>query len=230
MIQVGLDDLLLRTDDEVAVRISRGCTTVLALVSFFLAIMGVAENTKIIADINAGNVFTHTFAVFLPVLAPLFLQSLRGARRENQVISEYIASAMPLAVVIAATSLICIASTKDGLNPLTRSLFGTGIALLLMPITGMLILFFFVNTAVTYSVASFIAPTALVIVGRYFVVDPGNQFLIAGMATAAVGFALEAYATSLPTHGWRNSLSSYDVAQAVIVEEESEAFVQSGTI
>ena len=35
--QVCVDDMLLRTDDELTVRVMRGSTTVLALVSVFLA-------------------------------------------------------------------------------------------------------------------------------------------------------------------------------------------------
>jgi len=227
--QVCVDDMLLRTDDELTVRVMRGSTTVLALVSVFLAMLGAPGGMGVIAEIDAGNLFALVFGVLLPVLAPHFLQSLRGAQREDRVISEYIAAAMPLAVVVAATSLVSIVSTTDGRQPLAHNLMGTGIALLLMPITGTLILFFLMNTAVTYSVASFVAPAALVFVARYFAEDPRNRLVAAGMATAAVGFVLEVYATRLPTHGWRHSLSSYDVAQANI-EEETEQFVQSGTI
>jgi len=227
--QICVDDLLLRSDDELAVRVARGITTGLAVTSVFLAMFGAHGGAVVITDIDGGSMFALVFGVTLPLLAPHFLQALRGAQREDRVISEYIAAAMPLAVVVAATSLVCIASTAEGLQPLTHNLAGAGIALLLMPITGTLILFFLMNTAVTYSVASFIAPAAVVIVGRHFVDDPGNHLVAAGMAAAALGFILEAYATRLPTHGWRQSLSSYDAAQT-LTEDESETFVQSGTI
>jgi len=231
--QVCIDDLLLRVDDELAVRAMRGLTTALGVSGTFIAVLGDSASLNAISLIDHGDLFVLAFGVVIPVVVPHFVQCIRGARREDRVMSEYIAAAMPLAVAMACICLITLAPTlspstvyEEGI--ITQSLTGTGIALLLMPISGTMVLFFLMNTAVLYSVTSFVAPAALVAVTRYFIFDQSNQLTVTAMILVGIGFVLEVYATKLPTHGWRQSLSSYDIGshssqqQQHTLQEEEE--------